>query len=79
MSLDGYIAGPGAPFTFVTEGVEAAVARARELAGERWVAVNGGSIARQCLAAGLLDEIRVDPTVVEGDRVTHLYYRVRRR
>ncbi|MFG3709551.1 dihydrofolate reductase family protein [Micromonospora sp. NPDC047730] len=94
---------PDAPFTFVTEGIEAAVAQARELAGDRWVGVNGGSIARQCLDAGLLDEIRVNlvpvllgggvpffdqlghppveltgPTVIEGDQVTHLYYRVRR-
>lgn len=94
----------GAEFTFVTDGVEQAVAVAREIAGERDVAVNAGSITRQCLAAGLLDEIWVDlvpvllgggtpffgelagppveldgPTrVVEGARVTHLHYRVRR-
>ncbi len=40
---------PDAPFTFVTEGVEAAVAKAQELAGDRVVAVTGGTIARQCL------------------------------
>jgi dihydrofolate reductase len=48
------------PFTFVTDGIEAAIGKARELAGDKVVGVNGGSIARQCLEAGLLDEIWVD-------------------
>jgi dihydrofolate reductase len=47
-------------FVFVTEGIEAAVARAREIAGDKDVAVNGGQMARQALEAGLLDEIGVD-------------------
>src|SRR6188508_2382840 len=47
-------------FVFVTEGIEAAVAKAREIAGDRDVAVNGGQMARQALEAGLLDEIGVD-------------------
>jgi dihydrofolate reductase len=47
-------------FVFVTEGIEAAVATAREIAGGRNVGVNGGQIARQCLDAGLLDEVCVD-------------------
>ena len=47
-------------FVFVTEGIEAAVAKAREIAGDKHVAVNGGQMARQALAAGLLDEIGVD-------------------
>lgn len=51
---------PDAPFTFVTEGVAAAVERAREVAGERAVYVTGGTIARQCLDLGLLDEVAVD-------------------
>jgi dihydrofolate reductase len=62
---------PGAPFTFVTEGVETAVARAKELAGDRAVVVSGGAIARQCLDLGLLDEVAVDlvPVVMgEGNR-----------
>jgi dihydrofolate reductase len=50
----------GAPFHFVTDGIEAAVAKASELAGDKVVGVNGGTIARQCLDAGLLDEIWVD-------------------
>ncbi|MFD0851734.1 dihydrofolate reductase family protein, partial [Actinomadura adrarensis] len=49
------------PFTFVTEG---GVARALELAKAaadgRNVSVNGGTIARQALELGFLDEVWVD-------------------
>jgi dihydrofolate reductase len=51
---------PDAPFHFVTTGIEAAVAKARELAGDRDVTVSAGTMARQCLAAGLLDEVAVE-------------------
>lgn len=51
---------PGAPFTFVTDGVEAAVRRAQEIAGDRTVAVTAGTIAGQALELGLLDEVAVD-------------------
>jgi dihydrofolate reductase len=51
---------PGAAFDFVTDGVEAAVAKAQQIAGDRIVAVTGGTIARQCLELGLLDEVAVD-------------------
>jgi len=48
-------------FTFVTEGLEVAVARAAEAAGDRAVTVVGGAdVTRQLLAAGLVDELRVD-------------------
>jgi len=47
-------------FVFVSEGIEAAVAKAKEIAGDKHVAVNGGQMARQALEAGLLDEIGVD-------------------
>src|SRR5918997_2688500 len=55
-------------FVFVTEGIEAAVARAREIAGDLDVGVNGGQMARQCLDAGLLDEVHVDlvPVLLGG-------------
>jgi dihydrofolate reductase len=55
-------------FEFVTAGVEAAVARARELAGEKAVAVNGGTMAKQALEAGLIDELWVDlvPVLLGG-------------
>ena len=51
---------PDAPFSFVTDGVQAAIAKAQELAGDKVVAVTGGTIARQCLDLGLLDEVAID-------------------
>ncbi len=50
----------GSPFTFVTEGVEEAVARAQAIAGDKSIGVGGADLARQCLKAGLLDEIGID-------------------
>jgi dihydrofolate reductase len=47
-------------FVFVTTGIEDAIAKAREIAGDKDVGVNGGEIARQCFDAGLLDEVHVD-------------------
>lgn len=48
-------------FTFVTDGVRAAVAHATAAAGDRAVTVVGGAdVTRQLLAAGLVDELRVD-------------------
>jgi dihydrofolate reductase len=100
---DWIAAHPDAPFRFVTEGVEVAVAQAAAVAGDKVVGVNGPNVAQQVLNAGLLDEIHVDlvpvllgtgirffdqvrdapvmledPVVIEGERVTHLTYRVRR-
>ncbi|HEY3463781.1 MAG TPA: dihydrofolate reductase family protein [Amycolatopsis sp.] len=93
---------PGAPFHFV-DGVEAAVAKARELAGDRVVEVAAGDVGGQVLAAGLVDAVRMDvvpvvfgsgkryfgsvdaqhlladpDAVIQGDRVLHLRYQVRR-
>ncbi|WP_062311733.1 dihydrofolate reductase family protein [Demequina rhizosphaerae] len=92
----------GSPFDFV-EGIEEAVTRARELAGDRIVEVAAGDVGGQALGAGLVDEVRMDvvPVVlgsgrrffgavqaphlledpdeaVQGERVLHLRYRVRR-
>jgi dihydrofolate reductase len=49
----------GTTFHFVTDGIEAAVARAREAAGpDRNVCIGGGaSTVNQALRAGLLDEV----------------------
>jgi dihydrofolate reductase len=91
-----------APFHFV-DGVEAAVARAQELAGDRTVEVAAGDVGGQVLAAGLVDEVAMDVVpvvfgsgkryfgsveaqhlledphvVIQGNRVLHLRYRVRR-
>ena len=51
---------------FVTDGIEAAIARAREIAGDRTVGVAAGTVAGQALAAGLLDEVAIDlvPVVI---------------
>ena len=93
---------PEAPFHFV-DGIEAAVATARELAGDRIVEVAAGDVGGQMLAAGLVDEVRMDvapvvlgsgkryfgsvdaqrllegpDVIVQGNRVLHLRYRVRR-
>jgi dihydrofolate reductase len=95
---------PGAPFTFVTDGLPHAIERARELAGERNVCVTAGNLASQCLELGLIDELWFDlvpvllgggvpffdpltnapilldgpDLVVQGARVTHLRYIIRR-
>ena len=93
---------PDAPFTFVPDGVERAVAQAKELAGDRVVSVTPGNVGGQAFRAGLVDEVLVDlvpvvfgagvryfgdyagsplllenPEIVQGDRVTHLRFRVR--
>jgi dihydrofolate reductase len=50
----------GTTFTFVTDGIESAVAQAKEVAGGKDVlASGGGSLAQQCLSAGLLDELQI--------------------
>lgn len=49
-----------ASIEFVTEGIEAAIARAKEIAGDRDVALASPTITQQALAAGLLDAIAVD-------------------
>jgi dihydrofolate reductase len=51
---------PGSPFTFVTDGIESAVAKAKAIAGSKNVGVGGADVTRQCLKAGLLDEIGID-------------------
>jgi len=58
----------GENFTFVTDGIKSAVERARALAGDKVVGVNGGTIASQCLDARLLDEIWVElvPVLLGG-------------
>ena len=59
----------GTTYTFVTEGVEAALEQAREAAGGKDVAIAGGaSIAQQYLRAGLLDELtlHVVPVLLGG-------------
>lgn len=93
---------PEAPFHFV-DSIEAAVTKAQELAGDRIVEVAAGDVGGQVLAAGLVDEVRMDVApvvlgsgkryfgsvdsqhlledpdrVVQGNRVLHLHFPVRR-
>jgi dihydrofolate reductase len=50
----------GTTFYFVTDGVESALALAREAADDRTVAIAGGAATvNQYLAAGLIDELRL--------------------
>ena len=59
--------------TFVTGGVEDAVAKAKTAAGDGYVGLLGANMAQQCLAAGLLDEIVVQVApVLLGDGVRFL-------
>jgi dihydrofolate reductase len=46
-------------YTFVTDGVESAIAQAAAAAGDRYVSLMGASVPQQCLRAGLLDEIQI--------------------
>ena len=55
---------PGSTVEFVTDGIESAVARAKAAAGPKSVGVHGAQTIRQCLDAGLLDEIHVDLAAV---------------
>lgn len=60
-----------APFTFVTDGVAAAIARARALAGpDRDVDVAAGQIGGQALRLGLIDQVvmNVVPVVFGAGR-----------
>lgn len=63
----------GTTFHFVTDGIEAALTRARAEAGERNISIAGGArTVNQFLAAGLLDELRlhVTPSILGvGERI----------
>lgn len=93
---------PDVSYHFVDD-VARAIAKARELAGERTVAVAAGDVGGQAFALGLVDEVAMDVVpvvfgsgkryfgsiegqhlledphvVIQGERVLHLRYRVRR-
>ena len=51
----------GTTFTFVTDGIESALEQALEASGDKDVSLGGGAdVAQQYLAAGLLDELRLN-------------------
>jgi len=63
----------GTTFTFVADGIEAALEQARRVAGGRDVSLAGGArAAQQYLAAGLVDEMEISlvPTLLgSGERL----------
>ena len=63
----------GTTFTFVTDGIHAALERARQAAGGKDVSLAGGAnAARQYLVAGLVDEMEINlvPTLLgSGERL----------
>jgi dihydrofolate reductase len=64
----------GTSYTFVTGGIKAAVEQARAAAGDQDVLLAGGvSIARQALAAGLVDEVRLHVAPVLAGRGISLF------
>jgi dihydrofolate reductase len=93
---------PEAAYQF-TDDIGWAISTARQLAGDRMVAVTAGDVGGQALAAGLIDAVAMDvvpvvfgagkryfgaiagqhlledpDVVIQGDRVLHLHYLVRR-
>lgn len=59
----------GTSFTFVTDGIESALAQAKEAAGEGDIAIGGGAeVIQQYLAVGLVDEmlLNVVPVLLGG-------------
>jgi dihydrofolate reductase len=50
---------PDAPYTFVTDGLDSAIAQAKAFAGDRDVSLAAGSLTGQALAGGLVDELSV--------------------
>jgi dihydrofolate reductase len=63
----------GTTFHFVTDGIEAAMERAKEAAGDRTVSIAGGaSTVQQYLRAGLINELRlhIAPVILgSGERL----------
>ncbi len=47
-------------FTIVTDGVESAMDKARQIASDKDIVVGAPSVVKQCLKAGLMDEIHID-------------------
>lgn len=61
-------------FTFITDGIPAAVEAARATAGERKTVIMGGaSVIDQALAAGLVDELRIHLSPVMMGSGTRLF------
>jgi dihydrofolate reductase len=64
----------GTTFHFVTDGIESALAKAREAAGDGDVSIHGGATTvNQYLAAGLIDELRLHIVPVTLGAGTRLF------
>jgi dihydrofolate reductase len=48
------------PFTFVTTGIEDAIKKAKEIAGDKTAAIASANVLQQALKLGLVDEIHFD-------------------
>jgi dihydrofolate reductase len=60
----------GSPFTFVTDGVESAIATAKKIAGDKNVVIASANVLQQALKLGLVDEIHIDLVpVLLGDGI----------
>jgi hypothetical protein len=74
---------PQGVYTFVTDGIDAALEQAKVAAGDKHVTVmRGAEIGQQYLRAGLIDELsvhRVRVGLVDTAAATHLRLRVIRR
>jgi dihydrofolate reductase len=64
----------GTSYTFVTDGIEAALDQARSAAGEKDVSIGGGAdVVQQYLAAGLVDEMELHVVPVLLGRGVRLF------
>ncbi|WP_109209099.1 MULTISPECIES: dihydrofolate reductase family protein [Microbacterium] len=60
----------GITYTFVVDDIAQAVHEAQRAAGSKWVSLLGGSISRQSLRLGLVDELHLDVVpVLLGDGI----------
>ena len=67
----------GTTYHFVTDGIESALAQAREAAGDGAVSIQGGaSTINQYLAAGLIDDLRLHIVPLTLGAGTRLFDRV---
>ena len=61
----------GVTYTFVVDDIAQAIEAAKRAAGDKWVSLLGGSISRQCLELGLVDEIQLHVVpVILGDGIS---------
>ena len=61
---------PEAPFTFVTEGIQSALEKAKNIAGSKNVSVAGPNVIQQCINLGQIDEVCISLVpVLIGDGI----------